>query len=168
MGYGPAQHGDNGLCHADIFAVGIRDGLGRHLLGALLVEPDALHALIGIVVAQGGVLGENIVERLVAVAVAEAVEHLFAVLLRVNIPVHERLQRGDYLAGIRRGQQASAKQCDDDGQQPRDSAYKAALIAAPRTQGDYRQKDYINDSSHMYQHPFLKVLSTLLLLQIIL
>ena len=87
-------------------------------LGALLIEPDALHALIGIVVAQGGVLGENIVERLVAVAVAEAVEHLFAVLLRVNIPVHERLQRGDYLAGIRRGQQASAKQCDDDGQRP--------------------------------------------------
>ncbi len=86
-GKGIAQDGDDRLGHSDPVGIGKAHSVARKLLRALFIKPHRGEALIGIVIAQRGILREDILKRKVAAAVAHSIKNGIAVLGGVHIAV---------------------------------------------------------------------------------
>ena len=108
-----------------------------------------VHAAIGIVITQRGILRQDVIERLVAAAIAQAFKDLPLGHRRINHAAHEGAQRRDHLARVGCGQKTAAKERDDDRKQAGNPADKPSLIAAPGTQGDDNQQNNVDDQCHM-------------------
>ena len=134
----------------------IATALGRQLLGPLAVEAQIQQALIGVVIAQGAVLLQDVLQRELAAAVAHALQDGVPVAVGVQVAVDKGLQRGHHLMRVGGGHNAGPQKRNDDREDARHAAHQAALIAVPGTQGDNDNQNNVNNSFHMYRSSFSK------------
>ena len=149
--YRVAGHRHNRVCKGNARLLGIGNAVVRQIFRHAFIEADRSEALIGIVVAQGTVLFQDIRKRKVRAAVTEPCQDLIRRRLGIDKPAYKRVQRRDDLTAVTNRQRICPHQGQDNRQKPGNASDQPSLKAAPDAQcQDNQQYDIQDQFDHLF------------------